>query len=109
MPLFLPRSSFYRQTRDWRLDSRRATTTLLHQFVEAGPLTIMLFHATRLHYLPRAMHATYVAKDKGVVGRVNWQLLAHALKSFTGHYKSGPTTIGVTRRAGEPQTDMGLG
>ena len=69
----------------------------------------MLSRTTRLHYLPHLMHATYVVKDKGVVGRVNWQLLAHVLKSFTGHYKSGPTAIGVTRRAGEPETDLGSG
>ena len=56
----------------------------------------MLSRTTRLRYLPRAMHAAYVAKDKGVVGRVNWQFLPRALKSFTGHYKSGPTTIGFT-------------
>ena len=57
---------------------------------------LMLSRTTRLRYLPRSTHATYVAKDKGVVGRVNWQLLARALKSFTGHYKRGPTMIGFT-------------
>ena len=57
-------------------------------------LALMLSHATRLRYLPRMMHAAYVAKDKGVVGRVNWRFLPRVLKSFTGHYKSGPTTIG---------------
>jgi hypothetical protein len=46
-----------------------------------------------------------VAEDKGTVGRVNWQLPARALKSFTGHYKNGPTTIGVAQRAGKPETD----
>jgi len=52
----------------------------------------------RLRYLPHSMHVAYMAKDKILVGRVNWQLLAHALKSFTGHYKGGPTAIGVRRR-----------
>ena len=56
----------------------------------------MLSLATRLRYLPHVMHATYMAEDKGVVGRVNWQFLPRALKSFTGHYKSGPTTVGFT-------------
>ena len=46
----------------------------------------MLSCATHLCYLPRAMHAAYVAEDKGAVGRVNWQFLPHALNSFTGHY-----------------------
>jgi hypothetical protein len=45
----------------------------------------MLSRAMRLRYLPHVMHAAYVAKDKGVVGRVNWQFLPRALKSFTGH------------------------
>jgi hypothetical protein len=66
---------------------------------------LTLPRTTRLRYLPRSMHAAYVAGDKGVVGRVNWQLLARALKSFMGHYKSGPTTVGVTRWAEEPGTD----
>ena len=52
-------------------------------------LTLMLSRATQLRYLPRVMHAAYVAKDKGVVGRVNWQFLPRVLKSFTGHYWSG--------------------
>ena len=65
---------------------------------------LMLSRTTRLHYLPHSMHAAYVAKDKGVVGRVNWQFLPRALKSFTGHYWSGPTTIGFTPRAGKPET-----
>ena len=64
----------------------------------------MLSHATRLCYLPCTMHATYMAKDKGVVGRVNWQFLPRALKSFTGHYWSGPTTIGFTQHAGKTET-----
>ena len=55
------------------------------------------------------MHAAYVARDKGVVGRVNWQLLTHVLNSFTGHYKDGPTKIGVTQRNGKPETNLGLG
>ena len=65
---------------------------------------LMLLHTTRLCYLPRAMYAAYVAEDKGVVGRVNWQLLPRALKSFMGHYKSGPTKIGFTRHVGKPET-----
>ena len=67
----------------------------------------MLSHATRLRYLPRAMHAAYMAKDKGVVGRVNWQLLIRALKPFAGHYKSGTTMIGITRAMEEPKTGRG--
>ena len=63
--------------------------------------------ATRLRYLPRAMHAAYVSEDKGVVGRVNWRLLPRALKSFTSHYKNGPTTIGFTRHAEKPKTGPG--
>jgi hypothetical protein len=70
---------------------------------------LTLSHTTRLHYLPHSMHVAYVAKDKSVVGRVNWQLLTHALKSFTGHYKDGPTEIGVTRCTGEPKTDLDIG
>ena len=64
-------------------------------------LGIMLSRATHLRYLPRAMHAAYVAKDKGVVGRVNLRFPLRALKSFTGHYWSGPTTIGFIRRMGK--------
>ena len=64
----------------------------------------MLSHATRLRYLPRAMHAAYVAKDKGMVGRVNWQFLLPALKSFMGHYQGGPTTTGFTRHAEKSET-----
>ena len=30
-------------------------------------LALMLSHATRLRYLPRAMHAAYMAKDKGML------------------------------------------
>ena len=30
-------------------------------------LALMLSRATRLRYLPRAMHAAYVAKDKGAL------------------------------------------
>ena len=64
----------------------------------------MLSRATRLRYLYFVMHAAYVAKDKGVVGRVNCQFLPCALKSFTGHYWSGPTIIVFTRRAEKPET-----
>ena len=67
-------------------------------------LALMLSHGTRLRYLPRAMHAAYVAKDKGVAGRVNWQFLPRASKSFMGHFWSGPTTIGFTQRTGKPET-----
>ena len=66
----------------------------------------MLSWTTRLHYLPRVMPAAYMAKDKGVVGRVDWQLLTHSLKSFTGHYKDGPTEIGVMRCTGEAETGL---
>ena len=69
-------------------------------------LALTLSHATCLRYLPRAMHATYVPQDKSVVGRVNWQFLPRALKSFTGHYKGGPTAIGVTRCTREPKIDL---
>ena len=50
---------------------------------------LMLSCTTRHHYLPHSMHVAYVAKDKGVVGRVNWQFVPRVLKSFTGHYWSG--------------------
>ena len=66
---------------------------------------LMHSHATRLRYLPRAMHEAYVAKDKGVVGIVNWKFLPRALKSFTGHYQGGPITIGFTRCAEKSETD----
>ena len=67
----------------------------------------MLSHTMRLHYLPHLMHAAYVAKDKGMVGRVNWRFLPRALKSFMGHYWSDPTTIGFRRRMGKPETGPG--
>ena len=62
----------------------------------------MLSRTTHLRYLPRVMHAAYMAKDKGVVGRVNWQFLPRALKSFTGHYKERPV-------AGYPRPPIGPG
>jgi hypothetical protein len=71
---------------------------------EDRALALMLSCTMRLRYLPRAMHAAYVAKDKGMVGRVNWQFLPRALKSFTGHCKDGPTTIGYTRHTGKTET-----
>ena len=64
---------------------------------------------TRLRYLPHSMHVAYVAKDKSVLGRVNWQLLTRPLKSFTRRYKGGPTAVGITRHAGESEADLGLG
>ena len=68
---------------------------------EGQALALMLCRTTHLRYLPHAMHAACVAEDKGVVGRVNWQFLPRALKSFTGHYKNDPTVVGFTRRAGK--------
>ena len=68
---------------------------------------LMLSRTTRLRYLPHLIHAAYVAMDKSVVERVNWQLLARALKSFTSHYKRGPTIIGVTRRMEDSETSPG--
>jgi hypothetical protein len=35
------------------------------------------FHIPCLRYLPRTMHAAYLAKEAGVVGGMNWQLPAH--------------------------------
>ena len=67
---------------------------------------LMLSRTKHLRYLAHSMHAAYVAKDKGVVGRVNWQFLPRALKSFTGHYWSGPTTIGFTRCAEKPESRL---
>ena len=66
---------------------------------------LMLYHTMRLRYLPCSMHEAYVAKDKGVVGIVNWKFLPRALKSFTGHYQGGPITIGFTRCAEKSETD----
>ena len=59
------------------------------------PISRTPTHAMRLHYLPHAMHAAYVAEDKGVVGRVNWQFLFRVLKSFMGHYWSAPPLLAL--------------
>ena len=97
---------FYRPAREGHSLHQQVTAALLAP-IQGGPTPSKMFsRSTRLRYPPRAMHAAYVAKDKGVVGRVNWQFLPRALKSFTGHYWSGPTTIGFTRRVGKPESRL---
>ena len=95
MPSFLPCSSFYRRV--WAggayfpVGNRRPPPPIQ----EDRDPALVIFRTTHLHYLPHSMHAAYIASDKDVVGRVNWQLPACALKSLTGHYKDDPTKIGV--------------
>ena len=74
MPPLLPRSSFYRKAEGERGLGAGSMMVNHHPpppILDDRALTLMLSRATRLHYLPCAMHATYVAKDKRVVGRVN--------------------------------------